>query len=221
MRQFASHAVSRTALLPAAPTPRVVLGDPARQHRTISLHSLPGHLQPELIQAAKSGQVGAAEAAPRRSVRHVEVFQIRRVGTLILGRPRPLPRQRRADQHHTLICEEPVIVATGSCGVQAAVTRRDLDVDKIAPTTTALSLTTGIPVTAAGFLLADPISRLLGSPESATPIRILSLCLLTNAVFAVLMARNQREFRQDIAFRGQTRAFGLFAVSSGIGAGWV
>ena len=68
---------------------------------------MPGHLQTELIQATESGQVGANEAAPRRSVRHVEVFQIRRVGTLILGRPRPLPPQRRADQFYTLNCEEP------------------------------------------------------------------------------------------------------------------
>jgi hypothetical protein len=32
---------------------------------------------------------------------------MRRVGTFILGRPRPLPRQRRADHLYTLICEEP------------------------------------------------------------------------------------------------------------------
>ena len=35
---------------------------------------------------------------------------MRCVGTFILGRPRPLPRQRRADHLYTLICEEPVNV---------------------------------------------------------------------------------------------------------------
>jgi hypothetical protein len=43
------------------------------------------------------------------SVRHVEVFPVDSVRTAIIGRPRPLPRQRRADQPYTLNCEEPVI----------------------------------------------------------------------------------------------------------------
>ena len=33
---------------------------------------------------------------------------MRRVRTFIIGRPRPLPRQRRADHLYTLNCEEPV-----------------------------------------------------------------------------------------------------------------
>ena len=67
-------------------------------------HALPGHLQPELIEAAERGQIRASEG----SVRHVEVFQLGSVRTPIIGRPRPLPRQRRADHHYTLNCEEPV-----------------------------------------------------------------------------------------------------------------
>jgi hypothetical protein len=38
---------------------------------------------------------------------------MRRVGTPILGRPRPLPRQRRASHPYTLKCEEPVYVPLG------------------------------------------------------------------------------------------------------------
>src|SRR6185295_14293088 len=37
----------------------------------------------------------------------VEVFQLGGVRTPIIGRPRPLPRQRRADHLYTLNCEEP------------------------------------------------------------------------------------------------------------------
>ena len=63
--------------------------------------------QAELIQAAERGQVSAAEG----SVRHVEVLQMGGVGTSILGRPRHLPRDRRASRHptsdYTLNCEEP------------------------------------------------------------------------------------------------------------------
>jgi hypothetical protein len=32
---------------------------------------------------------------------------MRRVGTLIFGRPRPLSQHRRADRPYTLECEEP------------------------------------------------------------------------------------------------------------------
>ncbi|TXH16784.1 MAG: hypothetical protein E6R06_30425, partial [Mycobacterium sp.] len=49
----------------------------------------------------------AGEARPTGSVRHVEVFRMRSVGTLIFERPRPLSRQRRANHLYTLICEEP------------------------------------------------------------------------------------------------------------------
>jgi hypothetical protein len=66
---------------------------------------LPGYLQSELIEAAERGQIRASEG----SVRHVEVFQLGGVRTPIIGRPRPLPRQRRADHLYTLNCEEPLI----------------------------------------------------------------------------------------------------------------
>src|SRR6185295_16783812 len=61
------------------------------------------HLQPELIEVAERRQIRASEG----SVRHVEVFQLGGVRTPIIGRPRPLPRQRRADHLYTLNCEEP------------------------------------------------------------------------------------------------------------------
>lgn len=58
--------------------------------------------QTELVEAAERSQVRAGES----SVRHVEVFQVDGVGTSILGRPRPLPADRRADSY-TLKCEGP------------------------------------------------------------------------------------------------------------------
>ena len=63
---------------------------------------LPGDLEPELVQTAEGGQVRASEG----SVRHVEVFQMGGVRTSIIGRPRPLPRARRANPPYTLDCEE-------------------------------------------------------------------------------------------------------------------
>jgi hypothetical protein len=63
-------------------------------------------LQTELIKPAERGQVRATEANNSGNVRHVEVFQMSGVRTSIIGRPRPLPSHRRADQPYTLNCEE-------------------------------------------------------------------------------------------------------------------
>ena len=54
--------------------------------------------QAELIQTGEGGQVRASEG----NVRHVEVFPMGSVRTPIMRRPRPLPRDRRADAHYTL-----------------------------------------------------------------------------------------------------------------------
>ena len=95
---------------------RIVIGlqDPTRKARAIGLQTLADHDQAELIQAAERGQVRAAEG----SVRHVEVFQMGGVGTSILGRPRHLPRDRRASHHptsdYTLNCEEPENLAAAT-----------------------------------------------------------------------------------------------------------
>lgn len=66
------------------------------------------HGKTELIESAEGGQIRAAEATLSGSVRHVEVFRTKCVGTFILGRPRPLPNHRRADNpNYTVIWEEP------------------------------------------------------------------------------------------------------------------
>jgi hypothetical protein len=111
VRQLPRDGVPGSSCTPAASAPALgaVIGlqDPARQDRAIGLQTLADHDQAELIQAAERGQVRAAEG----SVRHVEVFQMGGVGTSILGRPRHLPRDRRASHHptsdYTLNCEEP------------------------------------------------------------------------------------------------------------------
>lgn len=66
---------------------------------------LPGHRKAQPIQQAEGVQVRGAE----RSVIHVEVFPVGSVRTPIIGRPRPLPSDRRAGPLYTLNCEEPHI----------------------------------------------------------------------------------------------------------------
>ncbi len=108
VRQPPDHGAARRALTSAAAAPSIGLDDPARRDRPVGLKPLPDHLESELVEAAERGQVRASEG----SVRHVEIFQVDSVRTSILGRPRPLPDDRRADPGqilgYTLICEEPL-----------------------------------------------------------------------------------------------------------------
>lgn len=108
MSQPPGHGVTRRSLAAAAAAPLVGLEDPTRKDRAIGLEALASHFEPELVETAEGGQISAAEAGHGGSVSHVEVFQMRRVGTLIFGRPRPLSSQRRANRSYTLNCEEPV-----------------------------------------------------------------------------------------------------------------
>jgi hypothetical protein len=79
----------------------VGLDDRASEDRAIRFETLAGHLEPELVKAAESRQISAAEPGNRArrdgSVGHVDVFQVDGVGTSSLGRPRPSSQQRRAD----------------------------------------------------------------------------------------------------------------------------
>ncbi len=105
MRKPSGHRVAGEPLTATAVAPPVELTrrDPARQHRPIRLKPLTHHLQPELVETAEHAKIRAHEG----SVNHVEVFRMGGVGTFILGRPRPSPRQRRAERY-TLNSEEPI-----------------------------------------------------------------------------------------------------------------
>jgi hypothetical protein len=91
MRQPPNHRVPRDALASAAAAPAVGLDDPAGKDCSIRIESLAGDFEAELVEPAERGQIRAGEAAPRGSVRHVEVFRMRRVGTFISGDLDPYP----------------------------------------------------------------------------------------------------------------------------------
>ncbi len=70
VRQPPDHGAARDSLAAAAVAPVVGVDDPAREHGTVRIEALPGHDEPELVEAAEHGQVRAAEAGIRGSVVH-------------------------------------------------------------------------------------------------------------------------------------------------------
>jgi hypothetical protein len=66
VRQASDHRVPRGTLALAPATPLIGLDDTTRQHRTIRLHSLPDHLQTQLVETSERSQIRAGEG----SVRH-------------------------------------------------------------------------------------------------------------------------------------------------------
>ena len=78
MSKHTSDRVARSAFLAAAPTPPILSNDPAGQHRPIRLHSLAGHLQPQLIKTAERAQIGPGETIFTGNFVHVEAFPIGR-----------------------------------------------------------------------------------------------------------------------------------------------
>ena len=99
MRQPTGHRVAHPALTAAAAAPVIRVDHPTGRHRLTAGHVLASDHQTQLVKPGKRRQIRGREDR----VRHVwgspplgEVFQIEGVGTSIIGRPRPLPRQRPA-----------------------------------------------------------------------------------------------------------------------------
>ncbi|MBS1692097.1 MAG: oligosaccharide flippase family protein [Actinobacteria bacterium] len=99
------------------------------------------------------------------------------------------------------------VVCVGVWGVGAAIGRSDLDVDKLGPTVTTFSALSGCATAAVMALLAGPLASALGVPEATVPIRILAIVVALQGIFAVPVGQNQRQFRQDVVFRGDVMAF--------------
>ena len=119
MSQPTDHAVPCEAFgpAPAAPPVRTVgrFHDLAQQQRLVRIESLAYRDKSELVQAREGRQVRGREG----SVKHVEVFPMRCVGTLIFGRPRHLPgrdaltttrlpARTPGTTTYTINCEEPL-----------------------------------------------------------------------------------------------------------------
>lgn len=88
------------------------------------------------------------------------------------------------------------VLSMNELGVSLAVVRWEGRVDRIAPTVSTIALVWSVVLYAACYLGAPAIATALNAPEAVTMIRVLSLCVLVDAVSAVPSALITREFLQ-------------------------
>lgn len=105
------------------------------------------------------------------------------------------------------------IVSIAELGIASAISRSELDVDRMAPTISTLATLGSVGLAALMAACADPLATALGSSEAADCIRIMALAVAMIGLFAVPGALLQREFRQDLVFRA---AFCSFAVGGAV-----
>ena len=98
-----------------------------------------------------------------------------------------------------------IISNISDMGVSAAIVRSDDNLDRIAPTVFTLALASSATLTTVMFLSASPLARVLGAPDAASAIRILSFTILlgglTSVPYGILVKRFQqgKRFVADVA----------------------
>ena len=100
-----------------------------------------------------------------------------------------------------------IVSSFGELGLSSCVARRDLDPEKVASTVAVLALVSSFVLAGGMVLAADPLAGLLGAPEAAAPIRVLSIAVFLGGVFTVPGALLVREFRQGKVFLASAVAF--------------
>lgn len=109
-----------------------------------------------------------------------------------------------------------MIQAIGELGVTAALARRDLDLDEVAPTVVTIAWVTSAALAILLFLFAPSVAALLGSKGTTIPLQIMSVCLLLGGPSSVPAQQLQRDFRGDRVFRANLIAF-VFATATLLG----
>lgn len=100
-----------------------------------------------------------------------------------------------------------VVTSLAELGMASAVARSPMEPHEIAGTVTSISIGVSFSLATAMALGAGPLATVLGVPDAAGPIRVLSICLALTGVFSVPGALLTREFRQDKIFRATLAGF--------------
>ena len=93
-----------------------------------------------------------------------------------------------------------IVSSLAELGMGSAVARSASEPEEIAPTVTSISIIISLCLGAGMAIGAPGLASVLGQPEAARPLRILSLCLVLTGVFTVPGAQLVREFRQGSLF---------------------
>lgn len=99
-----------------------------------------------------------------------------------------------------------IVISISELGISTALVRERNSVDALGPTAVTLSLTTSALLAACMWALAPFLAHLVGTPEAATPIALMSIVVLLagpSAVPAALLTRDfqqGRRFAADISF---------------------
>ncbi len=89
------------------------------------------------------------------------------------------------------------VLSFNELGVSLAIVRWREDPAGIAPTVTTISTASSTLLMLGAMAAAGPFANLMGAPEAAPLVRLLSVCILVNGVVATPAALIQRAFRQD------------------------
>ena len=93
-----------------------------------------------------------------------------------------------------------VVSSLAELGMGSAVARSALEPEHIAPTVATISILVSGVIGLAMAAGAGTLATVLGEPEAAAPIRVLSLCLVLTGFFAVPGAQLVRDFKQSRIF---------------------
>ena len=100
-----------------------------------------------------------------------------------------------------------VVTSLAELGMASAVARSAMEPEEIAGTVSSIAILVSLTLATAMALFAGPLASLLGMPDAASPIRVMSLCLALTGVFAVPGAQLVRDFRQDRILLGTLAGF--------------
>lgn len=90
-----------------------------------------------------------------------------------------------------------VVTSLAELGMASAVARSVMEPEEIAGTVSSISILVSLGLASLMAVFAGPLAVLLGMPDAAGPIRVMSICLALTGIFAVPGAQLVRDFRQD------------------------
>lgn len=100
-----------------------------------------------------------------------------------------------------------VVTSLAELGMASAVARSAMEPEEIAGTVSSISILVSFSLALAMAVFSGPLAALLGMPDAAGPLRVMSICMALTGLFAVPGAQLVRDFRQDRILLGTLAGF--------------